>query len=314
MTEWYVGSVYNAETFTIGKLTTASHNYGVAQLANSRFTILNSGFTGVNTNDPQDMLHVHGSVRVTNDVYDATVWNGNLQVPTKDAVRDKIESLVAGAGGIATNSGTGFNNTFTNATHVGVTKFDGSDQHYASNSVFAIDAANGAILQHNGSGVMTIGKDSLQVNINLVNLDNNISFSAPSAGVTKMDFDGDVAMVGQSGKTSVLFVQDVSGAQGIVNSGGYAMGVFETNNAYTVRSNICAVIVDTTSGGVLITLPTSSAVDDGQWFRIKNIGANPVTITNGNGLDKIDGALSTTLNAQYDSVDLVRKGTNYWKF
>lgn len=79
-----------------------------------------TGFLGIGTNSPQDMLHVHGSVRVTNDVYDATVWDGNLQVPTKDAVRDKIESLVTGSG-IATNAGTGFNNTFTNATLRGIT-------------------------------------------------------------------------------------------------------------------------------------------------------------------------------------------------
>jgi hypothetical protein len=37
-----------------------------------------------------------GNVTVVNDAYDATNWNGNTQVPTKDAVRDKIETIVSG--------------------------------------------------------------------------------------------------------------------------------------------------------------------------------------------------------------------------
>lgn len=32
---------------------------------------------------------------VTDHAYDATAWNGNLEVPTKNAIRDKIESLAA---------------------------------------------------------------------------------------------------------------------------------------------------------------------------------------------------------------------------
>jgi hypothetical protein len=36
---------------------------------------------------------------VPDDAYDATAWNGDLTVPTKNAVRDKIESLVLGGGG-----------------------------------------------------------------------------------------------------------------------------------------------------------------------------------------------------------------------
>jgi hypothetical protein len=35
-----------------------------------------------------------GTVTVPDDVYDATAWNGNLTVPTKNAIRDKIENLV----------------------------------------------------------------------------------------------------------------------------------------------------------------------------------------------------------------------------
>lgn len=38
-----------------------------------------------------------GTVSVPDDAYDATAWNGSTVVPTKNAVRDKIEALVSGA-------------------------------------------------------------------------------------------------------------------------------------------------------------------------------------------------------------------------
>lgn len=31
---------------------------------------------------------------VPDEAYDATAWNGNLEVPTKNAIRDKIESVL----------------------------------------------------------------------------------------------------------------------------------------------------------------------------------------------------------------------------
>ena len=39
-----------------------------------------------------------GALGVPDDPYDATTWNGSVEVPTKNAVRDKIEALVLGGG------------------------------------------------------------------------------------------------------------------------------------------------------------------------------------------------------------------------
>ncbi len=39
-------------------------------------------------------------LKVPTEVYDATGWNGDLTVPTKDAIRDKIEAVVAGSAGL----------------------------------------------------------------------------------------------------------------------------------------------------------------------------------------------------------------------
>lgn len=35
---------------------------------------------------------------VPDDPYDATAWNGSVEVPTKNAIRDKIESMSSGSG------------------------------------------------------------------------------------------------------------------------------------------------------------------------------------------------------------------------
>lgn len=42
------------------------------------------------------LLTYNGQMTVSDDAYDATDWNGNLEVPTKNAVRDKIESMGSG--------------------------------------------------------------------------------------------------------------------------------------------------------------------------------------------------------------------------
>ena len=42
-----------------------------------------------------------GDIVVPDEAYDATAWNGSLEVPTKNAVRDKIETLSAGSGKLA---------------------------------------------------------------------------------------------------------------------------------------------------------------------------------------------------------------------
>lgn len=39
-----------------------------------------------------------GAVTVPDEAYDATAWNGALTVPTKNAVRDKIEAIASGVG------------------------------------------------------------------------------------------------------------------------------------------------------------------------------------------------------------------------
>jgi hypothetical protein len=46
--------------------------------------------------DILDGVTFTGDVVVPDEAYDATAWNGSLEVPTKNAIRDKIETMGAG--------------------------------------------------------------------------------------------------------------------------------------------------------------------------------------------------------------------------
>lgn len=50
--------------------------------------------TPVGTYLPLAGGNLSGDLTVPDEAYDATAWNGSLEVPTKNAVRDKIEALV----------------------------------------------------------------------------------------------------------------------------------------------------------------------------------------------------------------------------
>jgi hypothetical protein len=41
-------------------------------------------------------VSIEGDLTVADEAYDATAWNGSLEVPTKNAIRDKIESMGGG--------------------------------------------------------------------------------------------------------------------------------------------------------------------------------------------------------------------------
>ena len=67
------------------------------------------------------------------------------------------------------------------------------------------------------------------------------------------------------------------------------------------------ILVDTTAGNVVVTLPANGLV-----YRIKRIsgGTNTLTIATSAGL--IDQAATMTLDIQYESVTLKSDGTDYW--
>lgn len=65
------------------------------------------------------------TLTVNDDPYDATTWNGSTNVPTKNAVRDKIEAIAVGSGANWTASGSTNSTLLGNAFVYGLTATNG---------------------------------------------------------------------------------------------------------------------------------------------------------------------------------------------
>lgn len=73
------------------------------------------------------------------------------------------------------------------------------------------------------------------------------------------------------------------------------------------------ILVDATSGNVTITLIAAASAGDGFEVTIKKIDATANTvIIDGNASETIDGALTQTLTAQYDTLTIVCNGANWF--
>jgi len=117
------GSALNILGMTsgVGSITTASsanRRLNINNTSSGRLDVsLEDGFLGVGKTNPGQSLDVVGNGAFTGDVtvqdeaYDATAWNGSLEVPTKNAVRDKIDAMDTA---IALNTA-----KVSNATHTG---------------------------------------------------------------------------------------------------------------------------------------------------------------------------------------------------
>ncbi len=82
-----------------------------------------------------------GDITVPDEAYDATAWDGSLEVPTKNALRDKIETIISGLPGSYTdeNARDAIGAALTNGTGITITVNDGSDTITIAIDTAAID-------------------------------------------------------------------------------------------------------------------------------------------------------------------------------
>jgi hypothetical protein len=83
-------------------------------------------------------------VSVPDEVYDATNWNGSLEVPTKNAVRDKFESLTGG--GNVSNTGTPVNDQIAVWTSATVIEGDADLKFDTTTNTLTVGTASGSII------------------------------------------------------------------------------------------------------------------------------------------------------------------------
>lgn len=130
-----------------------------------------------------------GSPTVPDDAYDATGWNGSTGIPTKNAIRDKIESMSSGGGtSIATN-------WFVKPTVAGsLTTLVPQPVAATTNSTWAPDFSSGRVHR--------------------VTMNGNLTLSAPSNVASEM-----------IGQTFLLILeQDSTGGRSVTTATNYLFG------------------------------------------------------------------------------------------
>lgn len=256
--------------------------------------------------DNGSKLQVNGNATVSDDAYDATTWNGNLSVPTKNAIRDKIESLGSGNGIYGGSGSLPGNVTVT-----------GSNNSITFDDIFAFRLKSdfNVISKANGTGIFTeaiIGAPNMY-EIGYTPVEGVYS---KGAGVF-IDTNENVGIGSQPPTTMPLYATGSSlFVQGFQSNRGNFLRVDNITSNVTINENYSRIIIDATSGNITITLPAASAVfgnSMGIYYilqRIDNSG-NTVTIQRA-GSDTVNGGTSFTLTAQYQVKQLQCTSTSAW--
>lgn len=252
-------------------------------------------------------LQVNGDATVSDDAYDATSWNGNNEVPTKNALRDKIETLGGGNTIYTADDAITGNRTVT-AGNNDLTFLTLDQLRFNMNTM--VQAKNDGTIPYTNTiaGTGNIWKmaytpvagtyskgDGLQIDTN-----NNVIIGA---GTT-------VPFTPLYATGNSLF------AIGIQNNGGayYHIGTAITSLTLGLDNHI--VLVNATSGNITITLPAASTVQSAgvgieyKFKRMDNSG-NTITIQR-SGSDTIDGGTSFTLTAQYEVKSVMAVSNTVW--
>jgi len=101
-------------------------------------------------------------------------------------------------------------------------------------------------------------------------------------------------------------------------NGAISKSITSVSSDTTLDISHYTVLVDTTAGNVVITLPVNSSSVSGRMYRIKNIGTNPANVVNVDpGASTIDGAsgyFQIPYGLAYSSATIVLQsdGTNWW--
>jgi hypothetical protein len=173
-----------------------------------------------------------GEVALISDVaYDATSWNGNLDAPTKNAVRDKIESMPSGTGGW-TDSGTTISTTDpADKVGIGVTPV---------NALHVAQSAAGdfiALFQNTsatGLGLRIIGSNTTGVYAFLVR--DSVGNDAFRVDCTQHVFTGKNLQVGK--RLIVLGAEDASASMHVTQTQADFVARFEANGASSLGTLI----------------------------------------------------------------------------
>ena len=102
-----------------------------------------------------------------------------------------------------------------------------------------------------------------------------------------------------------------SGTSGTSGSGsGYVVTNVTTTYTATATTGSQIVLCNTTGGAFTVTLPT--AVGNNATITIKKTAGTPNLTVDGNASETIDGGLTATIVAVYESITIISDNANWW--
>lgn len=180
---------------------------------------INDNFTELYTDYlPKAGGTLTGDLVVPDEAYDATSWNGSLEVPTKNAIRDKIESLSTGGAIEVLDEGVSETATLVSLDFVGA-GVSASDDGSGNVTVTiagggggvdvedegVAEASGATVLNFTGAGVTATDVGSGQVDIAIPGGGGSVGWTlvdqtgAPAGGSSTWTFSTNVAQVDITG-------------------------------------------------------------------------------------------------------------------
>lgn len=80
----------------------------------------------------------------------------------------------------------------------------------------------------------------------------------------------------------------------------------------TLTTAQTVVLCDTSGGDIVVTLPAVSGHDGTRYFIKKIDGSGNIVTIDGNGAETIDEVLTKVISTQYDSLEIVCDGSEWW--
>jgi hypothetical protein len=159
--------------------------------------------------------------------------------------------------------------------------------------------------------ILTIGSERIHIESKLSN-----TMTASAAG---RGFDSSTAASHISGVAVYGYLTryehnqlaaEVKAIEGAIRSGPHTLKTVAKTSAYTAATE-SVILVDATSGAVVITLPAAAGVTN-RIYQVKKVDSsvNAVTV-DGNDAETIDGATTQVLSTQYEAVMIVCDGAGW---
>ena len=110
-----------------------------------------------------------------------------------------------------------------------------------------------------------------------------------------------------------IMSRGINSAIGFANRNFIEWSITETSTDITLGDNDTVVLVDASSGNVVVNLPEVSSVNE-RLYTIKktDISANTVTLTPSSTSATVDGAINKVISSQYVAHTIVSNSSNWW--